>query len=132
MVKRHNAFAAGEQFRACLCQTYAQICHDVPDVLENLTFSVASKTVNDIAWFNALRTTLLIFGVIQKIPVRPQQLPTQVLKITAISPPKDRLPKTIAANGSKSTLSKDILGATHTEIEANEKVLIDGKRPIVG
>jgi len=76
-VESHNSLGAGERYHAVLRQIYRRVKADHPDLPPEVSLALAVSAMNTTVGPHGLVPTLLVFGMIPRVPVSPLRLPTQ-------------------------------------------------------
>lgn len=76
-VESHNALVNSERYHDYLRNVYRKILDDIPKLNGSDVLSLAIKSVNYSAGRSGLFTTLLVFGVLTRLPIYPKDLPYQ-------------------------------------------------------
>ena len=81
----HNSLGAGETYHAILRRIYQKVRADHKTLSPDLSLSLAVHAVNDTVGPHGLCPTLLVFGVIPKMPdVTPNTFPAQQERLRAM------------------------------------------------
>lgn len=73
-VTRHNAIGVGECYHAFLWKLFEEIMKEDNHASPITALNIAKEIVNDTAEIPGVVPTLLVFGVLQRIPIRPVEL----------------------------------------------------------
>ena len=84
-VQSRNALGFGERYHSFLRQIYRMVRHDHPNLDKSYTLSLSVMAMNDTAGYHGLVPTLLVFGVMPRIPITPVDLPNQMVGMRAMA-----------------------------------------------
>jgi len=76
-VESHNYLGAGERYHAVLRHIYRRVKADHPDLPPDVALTLAVSAMHKTIGPHGLVPTLLVFGLIPRVPVSPLRLPTQ-------------------------------------------------------
>jgi len=74
----HNSLGAGERYHAVLRNIYRRVKRDHPDVPPEVVLALTVSAMNQTIRPHGLVPTLLVIGLIPRIPVSPLLLPAQL------------------------------------------------------
>lgn len=80
-VERLNEISVGEMYHAYLRKTFNEISGDFSGLPLEDVQDLSIKAMNDTAGQNGLLRTILVFGVLSRIPIMPGDLPDQVYRM---------------------------------------------------
>lgn len=126
----HNALGLEERYHSYLCQTYLRIRLASPEILQELALSLALKVIKDTAGPEGLSPTLIVFGVVPRIPVRLKDLRSQVNRMNTIRTVTDELSKIVAVHQIKVALSKISQQDADSVIGIGDEVLMFREKPV--
>jgi len=79
----HNSLGAGERYHAVLRNIYRRVKRDHPDVPPEVVLALTVSAMNQTIRPHGLVPTLLVIGLIPRIPVSPLLLPAQLDRMRA-------------------------------------------------
>jgi transposase InsO family protein len=74
----HNSLGAGERFHSPLRRIFKKVTIEYPSVTAELRLSLSIKAMNDCVGPEGLVPSLLVFGVMPRLPDLPRQIPSQI------------------------------------------------------
>lgn len=80
----HNALVETERYHAYLCNFYERVIAEHPDLDLGALLQLAVKPCSDTSRPAGMVPLLLVFGVIPRGPVHPNELPQQQEQMTAL------------------------------------------------
>ena len=83
-IQSHNAIGVGERYHAPLRRIYEKVKLEVPNVNQHLALQIAVKAMNDTMGPEGLVPSLLVFGVLPRMPPRKPNLPGHEDRIRAL------------------------------------------------
>lgn len=87
----HNSLGKGETYHALLRRVYNKVKLTHPQLPKELVLALSVKALNDTAGPNGLVPSLLLFGVMPRIPTEPATYPDTNARIQAMESPRDEL-----------------------------------------
>ena len=129
-VESHNALGVGERYHSFLRQIYRKVRAQHPEIPTEYALSLAVKAMNDSAGPKGLVPTLLVFGVMPRIPIVPMALPVQVQRMKAMLKARDEMTTIIAGSQMKKALRSNAPGAAMADIPIGSEVLVYKEKPI--
>lgn len=129
-VERHNALGVGERYHDYLRKVYNRIYADTPSTRPELALSIAVKVCNDTAGINGLSPTLLIFGIVPRLPLNQKELPIQLERVKAIRAARREMSGLIPTDCIKMALARDVPSAADAVLNEGAEVLMYREKPI--
>ena len=129
-VESHNAINVGERYHSYLRRLYNKIENANPGMTPDLILSMAVSAMNDTAGTNGLVPTLLVFGVLPRIPIIPAKLPGQVARLNAMRQARKELSSMVAKSKLKRALKMNIFAAASKSFKIGDEVLVYREDPI--
>ena len=133
-VESHNAINVGETYHEFLRRIFNKAIADNHQLSHEDLLVLSTKALNDTAGPNGLVPTLLVFGVLPRIPFAPAELPTQVQRMKAMVAARSEMSTLVARSKLKLALKSNALGAASTfqDIMIGSEVLVYREKPIKG
>lgn len=128
-VESHNALGSGERYHSYLKQVYTKVCDSQPDVDRKHALRLSVKAFNDTAGPKGLVPTLLVFGILPRMPVNPRDLPEQRVRFKIMKDARDEMTKLTALTRIQRALNCYVPMATDLDIRISDRVLIYRERP---
>ena len=128
-VQSQNALGVGERYHSCLRQIYRKVRQAKPTIAPQNALTLAIKAMNDTAGPHGLVLTLLIFGVMPKIPVVPTQLPEQISRMAALHSAQKEMFASIAKERLNTAIRTNVPSAAIKDIEVGAEVLVYREKP---
>lgn len=128
-VEHHNALRVGERYHTFLRQVYRKVKAEHPDFSKMEILEIAVKVVNDTAGPNGLVPTLLVFGVMPRIPITPVDLPAQRERMQALSEARRDMAKHFEEKSVNRALRYSIPQGTMSYIQIDDEVLVYREGP---
>ena len=129
-IENHNALRAGERYHAFLRQIVRKVKVDYKELPLEYTLSFAVHAMNNTAGSNGLSPTLLLFGVVPRIPIVPSQLPDQRRRMKAWKTARTEIMKHIAKVRLSEERRRNVPAAANNDIRAGMKVLFYREMPV--
>lgn len=129
-VELHNALGNGERYHAFLRKIYTKVRHDVPGLKKEDALVLAVKAVNDTAGPAGLVPTLLVFGVMPRLPIHPKNLPDQRDWMNAMKLARAEMSRITANERMRTALSRNAPAAAGAEYRIADQVLVYREKPV--
>lgn len=129
-VESHNALGNGERYHAYLRQVFKKIRDEVTSLDKHDTLRLAIKAVNDTAGPNGLVPTLLVFGVLPRLPIHPRDLPDQRDRMQAMQVARAEMARITARARVHVALNRNVPAAADTDIRILDNVLVFRESPV--
>jgi hypothetical protein len=84
-IESHNSLSIGERYHGPLRRIFRKIRYDHPDFAISLALSFSTKAVNDTTGPEGLIPSLLVFGIVPRLPIPGQELPNQPERMDALA-----------------------------------------------
>lgn len=128
-VQSHNAIGVGERYHSFLRQIYRKVRCEHPNVENQYALTLAVKAMNDSAGPHGLVPTLLVFGVMPRIPIAPADLPEQVARMKAMISARSEMTAVMAKSKLSTVLRSNIPAAALSDITIGSEVLVYREKP---
>ena len=128
-VQSHNALSVGERYHSFLRQIYRKVRQAKPTVAPQNALMLAIKAMNETAGPHGLVPTLLIFGVMPRIPVVPTQLPALILRMEAMHSARKEMSASIAKERLNTSIRTNVPSAAMKDIDVGAEVLVYREKP---
>lgn len=129
-VESHNALGNGERYHAFLRRVFNKVRADSPELSEELSLALSLKAVNDTAGPNGLVPTLLVFGVIPRIPLRASQLPNQIVRMNAMADARKEMEQIVARSRIAAALNWNVPKCSDQQFNVSDEVLMFREKPV--
>lgn len=129
-MESHNDLGNGERYHAYLRNVYTKIRDDVPQLEKADVLQLVIKDVNDTAGPAGLVPTLLVFGVLPRLPIYPKDLPEQRSRMRAMQLARSDMSQIMAKARVHVALNRNVPYAADTKIRIRDKVLVYRENPI--
>ena len=129
-VESHNSLGVGERYHDYLRKIYKKTRDEHPNISLEYSLKLAVKAMNDTAGSNGLVPTLLVFGVMPRIPLRKRHLPGMVDRMKAMDAARSEVSKLIARDRLKKAVKSNVPAAADKVIQVGEQVLVYKEKPI--
>lgn len=123
-VESHNSLGETERYHAFLRSVYDRARYEHPDMAPAMLLKLVVKACNDTAGPSGLAPTVLVFGVIPRLPIHPEDLPSQRARMAALHKARQRMSEITAKVRLSKALHTRVPGAADRIIEIGDKVLI--------
>lgn len=127
-VESYNALGNGERYHAFLLKIYDNVRADAADISEERALSLAIKARNDTDGPNGLVHTLLVFGVIPRIPLHAHDLPNNISRIESMINARKEAAKLIAQSRINTALQRSVPTAANSTFAIGVEVPIFRKK----
>lgn len=129
-IESHNALGNGERYHSYLRSVYHKVRDDATQLSKADALRLAIKAVNDTAGPAGLVPTLLVFGVMPRLPIHPKDLPEQRDRMQAMQSARTEMTKIVAKTRVHVALSKNVPAAADAAIRILDKVLVYREKPV--
>lgn len=129
-IESHNALGAGERYHSFLRLVYRKVRLAHPGLSPELSLSMATAAMNQTAGPRGLIPTLLVFGVIPRMPVAPLPLPAQRDRIQAMVTARKEMAMLVARARVRTGLAASVPAAADREIIPGTAVMVYRERPV--
>ena len=129
-VEHHNAINVGERYHSFLRKIFHKIESSHPSYSASHVLSIAVRVMNDTAGPNGLVPTLLVFGILPRIPLIPTQLPSQVARFKVMKEARTEMMRIVAKSKLKTALKGNVPSASSRDLRAGDSVLVYREPPI--
>ena len=123
-VESHNSIGVGERYHSFLRRIYQKVIREHPNINNDAALEIAVRVLNDTAGPNGLVPTLLVFGVMPRMPIRPMELPSQLERMTAIHAARKELSQSIASHRVTQALQRNTPSASMSSLKIGDEVLV--------
>lgn len=83
-VEAHNALGQGERYHSYLRNVFDKVPSETPTLSNEHTLATAVKANNDSSGPDGSVPTLLLFGIMLRLPIRPSSLPDNAARMRAL------------------------------------------------
>ena len=128
-VESHNSNDVGERYHSSLRRIYQKVVRKHPNINNDAALEVAVRVLNDTAGPNGLVLTLLVFGVMPRMPIRPMELPSQLERMTAIHAARKELSQLIASHRVTQALQRNTPSASISSLKIGDEDLVYRETP---
>lgn len=128
-VESHNELGTREQYHAFIRRVYNKVLTDSVDISEDRALSLPVKACNDTAGENGLVSTVLVFGVVPRMPPRPHVLPKNVSGLNTMIKARKGSSKTIAQSRMATALQRSVPVAA-VAVTIGDAVLMFREKPV--
>ena len=128
-VQSHNAIGAGEIYHSFLCHIYRKVREATPNIAPQSALMLAIKAMNDSAGPHGLVATLLVFGVMPRIPVAPSEPPEKISRMSAMHYAREEMSAVIAEDRLITAISTNVPSAAMKDIKVGNNVLVYREKP---
>lgn len=129
-VESHNALGNGERYHSFLRRLYDKVRADNVNLSEERALSLAVKACNDTAGPKGLVPTLLVFGTMPRMPLRPHELPGNVSRLKSMIAARKEATQLIAQSRIATAIRRSVPAAADSAIQIGEEVLMYREKPI--
>lgn len=129
-VESHNAINVGERYHSFLRKIYHKIESSHPSYPPQHILSLAVRAMNDTAGSNGLVPTMLVFGVLPRIPIIPIKLPDQVNRLKLMRDARKEMSQLIAKSKLTKALKMNVPSAAHKDLKIGDPVLVYRESPV--
>jgi hypothetical protein len=77
-IESHNSLGTGERYHGPLRRIFKKVTASYPSVTAELRLALSTKAMNDCVGPEGLVPSLLVFGVMPRLPDFPRQIPSQI------------------------------------------------------
>ena len=129
-VESHNSLGVGERYHSYLRKVYTKVRDEFPNIDLEYSLKLAVKAMKDTAGQNGLVPTLLVFGVMPRIPVARKDLPGMMERMQAMEAGRKDMADILARNRISKAVQSNVPAAADKEIAIGSKVLVFKEKPI--
>lgn len=123
-VESHNSLGETERYHAFLRNVYERVHHEHTDMKPKMLLKLTVKACNDVAGPSGLVPTLLVFGSIPRMPIHPEELPTQRARMTALHKARAQMTDLMAKSRLSKAINMRVPKAADRHISIGDMVLI--------
>lgn len=128
-VQSHNAIGVGERYHSFLRKIYTKVRRSHPKALPAQSLALAVKAMNDTAGSHGLVPTLLVFGVVPRIPIVPTELPDQVARMKAMHAARKEMATITAKSRIDTARRMNVPAASGSDLAIGMEVLVYREKP---
>ncbi|OSX79162.1 hypothetical protein BU14_0085s0013 [Porphyra umbilicalis] len=128
-VESHNSLVAGERYHAVLRHIYRRVKADHPDLPLDVALTLAVSAMNKTIGPHGLVPTLLVFGLIPRVPVSPLRLPTQQDRMRAAETACKEMRAQVARTRVQAALRLRVPAAADADLPVGTSVLVYREPP---
>lgn len=129
-VESHNALGAGERYHAFLRTIYRKVRADHASMPQPAALSIAVAAMNQTAGPRGLVPTLLVFGIVPRMPVAPLSLPAQRERMQAIVRARQEMQAQVARTRVRAALAAPVPAAADRDVNPGDQVLVYREPPV--
>ena len=129
-VESHNSLGAGERYHAVLRHIYRRVKRDHPDAPPEVVLALSVSAMNQTIGPHGLVPTLLVFGLIPRIPVSPLRLPTQLDRMRAADTARKEMRAQVARARLRVALRDRVPAASDADLVLGAQVLVYREPPV--
>lgn len=129
-VEAHNALGVGERYHAYLRGIYRRVRMENGSLPKEVTLSLAVAAMNQTAGPRGLSPTLLVLGIVPRMPVAPLPLPAQRDRAYALATALTQMQGLVASARLRKALVAPVPAAAGADIEPGMEVLLYRERPV--
>lgn len=130
VVERHNALGVGENYHSYLRRVYHKVIGDDPSLERDLALQLAFKSIKDTAGPSGLVPTLLVFGVLPRIPLMPKDLPDHNRRMRALAEAYKEMTRISHRARLSTALRSNVPAAADMSYEIGDEVLMYRENPV--
>lgn len=123
-VESHNSLEVGERYHSCLRRTFESVKPNTPSTSDELELFQSIRDINDTAAPSGLIPTLLVFGVVLRIPVVTKHLPEQAKRFKTVRLAREEMTRIMANERIKMAVLRNVAAAADKEIIVGSEVLM--------
>lgn len=128
-VESHNALGSGERYHEYLRNIYRRVRSEHGGLSQESALILACHAMNSTAGTNGLIPTLLVFGVIPRMPVAPLRLPVQRDRVQAMVTARAEMLANIARTRLRTALAAPVPAAADRDVHPGMEVLVYREPP---
>lgn len=117
-------------YHAFLRQNNKIIKMDYPNTKPNMTLSISIKICNDTSRINGLTPTLLVFGIIHRMPIKTEKLPLQRERMRSIKGEREKMTRMTSLDRIKTVLARNFPSAANSDLIKGMEVLMYREKPV--
>lgn len=129
-VEGHNSLGNGERYHKYLREVYRRVKEETPLADKTMMLRLAVKAVNDTAGPSGLVPTLLVFGVLPRMPLHPKELPNQRERMRLMTVARNEMNKLTAQTRVDQAIKRNSPAATREVINILDQVLVYREAPV--
>lgn len=129
-VESHNALGSGERYHAFLRNVYRRVHAEHPGLDKESMLAMAVAAVNQTAGTGGLTPTLLVFGVIPRMPVAPIRVPSQQDRSAALITARKEMAAQVARTRVRTALSTPVPADADRDVQPGTQVLVYREPPV--
>lgn len=123
-VESHNALGEVERYHAYLRNVFERVQSEHTGVAEETLLALTVKACNDTAGPSGMDPALLVFGVIPRMPIHPEELPKQRERMNALHIARQHMNHLTAKNRLSTAVNRQGTNATDRDILIGDAVLV--------
>jgi hypothetical protein len=127
-IESHNSLFVVERYYGPLRRIYRKIRSEHPTIPQSLARSLSFKAVNDFTGPAGLVSSLLVFGIVSRLPLCNQCLPNQCERMTALASARSEMETIVAGLRIDRAKSSKIPPGVHRNFAAGEMVSVYRER----
>jgi len=129
-VESHNSLGAGERYHAVLRNIYRRVKRDHPDAPLEVVLALTVSAMNQTMGPHGLVPTLLVFGLIPRIPVSPLRLAAQLDRMRAADTARKEMRAQVARARLRVALRDRVPAASDADLVWAPRCWCTGSHPL--
>jgi len=129
-VESHNSLSAGERYHAVLRDIYRRVKRNHPDAPPEVVLALTVSAMNQTIGPHGLVLTLLVFGLVPRIPVSPLRLPAQMDRMRAADTARKEIRAQVARARLRVALRDRVPAASDADLVLGAQVLVYREPPV--
>ena len=129
-VESHNAINVGERYHSFLRRIFNKIASSHEDLPPSHLLALSIRAMNDTSGTNGLVPTLLVFGVLPRIPILPSKLPDQVKRLQVMMNARKEMNAIVAKSALSRAMKTNVPSAAKKTFKIGDEVLVFREKPI--
>ena len=129
-VESHNAINVCERYHSFLRTIFSKVASSHRDLPPSHLLSLSIRAMNDTSGPNGLVPTLLVFGVLPRIPIIPSSLPNQSTRLQIMMKARKEMSPVIAKSALSRAMRMNVPSAANKVFRTGDEVLVFREKPI--
>lgn len=129
-VESHSSLGETERYHPYLRHVSENVCIQHPEMSDKVTLQLASKACNDTAGPQDIVPTLLVFGVLPRMPLHPKELPDQRDRMSAVHSARSHMAKLTARTRMSTAVNLQVPAAADADLIICDPLLLYGDNPV--
>ena len=123
-VQSHNSLGVGERYRAPLRTIYEKVIKTSPSLSPTIALRTAVKSMNDTLGPEGLVPSLLVFGVLPRLPAVNSSLPEHEERMAAMRAARAEMETIVAGLRVNTALRSNLPAAATQEVTTGDRVMV--------